>query len=542
MPYDDDRERHRRLPDGHSAPGPDHVPHRPRHAPGGGGGIPDGLLLGALGFLLGLTVFVWTATGLAGLLAHGAWPDGVTFARTPLAVRRLVTEPHDLEGAWPATPGGQLSGYGLFWGLFISQLLVLMVLTVFVMGTVARARAVRRARRLRDDRRRAGSEAAAPPGAPTAPEAPASPGAAERRPPEAAAGHPGAAAPAPHRPGPLEHSNPAPGVPSSAPGLASDPGPTAGSWPAERSQPPGEPTAPTADRTTTSAEPPAPAVFSAPASPAIPSQGDRRGPGSPDSVLPAPGGTAAADDPVARILEAPGAVLVSAGTPELWNATRTARAKLGPVHVFDPTHACDTPDRLRWSPHHGCADRATAASRATALLAPLRSPRPIDATIHTTAETLLRCWLHAAALEKRSFREVHRWALATGQTADAVRVLRSHPRAASGTAGELESALAGHPQLRADALALIRRALSPLGQLHVRNACSAERADRLALESFVAEAGTLYVVGEDPDVLPILNALTQSVVEHGRRMAARSSDGRLDPPLTSVLELPTTLS
>ncbi|OEU97115.1 hypothetical protein AN217_03590 [Streptomyces qinglanensis] len=456
--------------------------------------------MGVLAFLLGLTVFVWTATGLAGLLAHGAWPDGVTFARTPLAVRQLVTEPHDIEGAWPATPGGQLSGYGLFWGLFVSQILVLTVLTVFVMGTVARARAVRRARRLRDDRRRA-AEAAAPPGAPAATsEVPTPPGTPERRPPDAAAGHHGAAVPAPERPGPPEEPDPAHRPPHSAAGVEAGPAPGAASWPQEQSRSPGEPS------------------------------------------TPAPGGTPADGDPVTRILEAPGAVLVSAGTPELWNATRTARAKLGPVHVFDPTHACDTPDRLRWSPHHGCADRATAASRAAALLAPLRSPRPIDATIHTTAETLLRCWLHAAALEKRSFREVHRWALATGQTADAIRVLRSHPRAAPGTAGELESALAGHPQLRADALALIRRALSPLGQLHVRNACSAERADRLALESFVAEAGTLYVVGEDPDVLPILNALTQSVVEHGRRMAARSSDGRLDPPLTSVLELPATLT
>ncbi|MFI7246261.1 hypothetical protein [Streptomyces qinglanensis] len=535
MPYDDDRERHHRLPDGRPAPDADYVPHRPRRAPGGGGGIPDGLLVGVLAFLLGLTVFVWTATGLAGLLAHGAWPDGVTFARTPLAVRQLVTEPHDIEGAWPSTPGGQLSGYGLFWGLFISQILVLVVLTVFVMGTVARARAVRRARRFRGDHRRAGTEASMPPGAPRAPEVPASPETSEHKPPEAAAGHAGSAASAPRAAERLAHPNPASWPPASGPGQESGPAPV---LPPDTGTRLGEPAAPV-DRTPPSAEPPAPAVLS---TPGVPSQSSRQDPGSPDGVLPAPGGPAADDDPVARILEAPGAVLVSTGTPALWNATRTARAKLGPVHVFDPTHACDTPDRLRWSPHHGCADRATAASRATALLAPLRSPRPIDATVHTTAETMLRCWLHAAALEKRSFREVHRWALATGQTADAVRILRSHPRAASGTAGELESALAGHPQLRADALALIRRALSPLGQLHVRNACSAERADRLALESFVAEAGTLYVVGEDPDVLPILNALTQSVVEHGRRMAARSSDGRLDPPLTSVLDLPTALS
>ncbi|MGP3979042.1 hypothetical protein ACTWQF_34555 [Streptomyces sp. 8N114] len=499
MSYDD-RERHRRQ-GYHPGHYPHHEPHRMRRAAGGGGGgIPDGLLVAVLAFLLGLTIFVWTATGLAGLFSHGAWPDGVTFARTPLAVRELVTEPHDIPGAWPTTPRSQLSGYGLFWGIFISQLLVLMVLTVFVMGTIARARAVRKARRIRQDH---------------AGDPPEHKGAA----PTEAAREPGAA--------PLPSQPPAP-----APALQEQP------------VPPHEPSAPTPQPPSTA--PPSPlaptllgaAATTGAASPVDGQDATGNGSVSTGTVGSATGGPPADDDPVTQILEAPGAALVNSATPALWTATKTARAKLGPVHLFDPTHACDTPDRLRWSPHHGCADRATAAARATALLAPLRSPRPIDATTHTTAETVLRCWLHAAALEKRPFREVHRWALATGQTADAVRILRTHPKAASGTAGELESALAGHPQLRADAVALIRRALAPLGQLHVRNACSAERADRLALESFIAEAGTLYVVGEDPDVLPILNALTQSVVEHGRRMAARSSDGRLDPPLTTILQLP----
>ncbi|MFE2075533.1 type VI secretion protein, partial [Streptomyces misionensis] len=106
----------------------------------GQGGIPDGLLLGVLAFLLGITVLVWTATGLAALFAKGAWPAGVAFVRTPVAMRHLLGRPHDLAGAWPDTPASQLSGWGLFWGLFIAQLMVLLVLTVFVLGTVARWR------------------------------------------------------------------------------------------------------------------------------------------------------------------------------------------------------------------------------------------------------------------------------------------------------------------------------------------------------------------------------------------------------------------
>lgn len=79
-------------------------------------GIPDGLLLGLLGLLLGVTLAAWTATGLAGLFTHGSWPPGVTFTRTPLALRHLLTAPQDLAGAWPLTPAGRLPEYGVFWG------------------------------------------------------------------------------------------------------------------------------------------------------------------------------------------------------------------------------------------------------------------------------------------------------------------------------------------------------------------------------------------------------------------------------------------
>lgn len=432
----------------------------------GGGGVPDGALVGGLGLLLLLALFTWTATGLAGLLSHGSWPEGVTFSRTPTAMGALVGDPQDLAAAWPQASARQLSGHGLFWGLFIGQLLTALVLTVFLISTVTRARAVRRSRRADNDT--------------------------SERPAEVT---PKDASSAPATPEPVGR-----------PGKPSAPSPTV--------------TAPTT---------------------AIP-EGEHAPTEGPATPLFVPSAStpseAAVESPETRIHEATGAVLAATGDAALWERTKDARAKLGPIHVFDPTHLCDTPSRLRWSPHHGCADRATAAARATALLAPLRSPRPVDAEVHTAAETLLRCWLHAAALDGKPFRELHRWAHAKTESAAPVRILRTDPKASAGSAGELEAILAGHPERRRAAEDLVHRVLEPLSQLHVRDACNASRADRVALESFVHETGTLYVVGQDPGITPILSALTQCVVEHGRRMAARSSPGRLDPPLTTVLELP----
>ncbi|WP_327368898.1 type IV secretory system conjugative DNA transfer family protein [Streptomyces sp. NBC_01217] len=448
---------------------------------GGGGGIPDGLLIGLLAFLLGLTLLAWTATGLAGLFTHGAWPKGVTLAETPLAMRQLVTTPHDLPAAWPHTPADELSGYGLFWGLFIGELMVLLVLTVFVLGVVARWRAVRA--RQRSERYEYGDESDP-------------------------VRH--WQAPHPRQPQPKPEPEPEPTVHSMNPVL-----PAPAVVPLEHTRP----------ETT----PPAPPVLPTPPSPRIP------------LVVYGPAATRR-PTVVQAIQEADGPALVVISDPTVWAETKDARAKLGPVLVYDPGHLCDTPARLHWSPTAGCEQSDTAAARSTALLAPVRPQARIDATTADTAETLLKCWLHAAAIDGRPFRQVHRWALG-GSAHEPVRLLRTHPKAASGLAGVLESALTAHPERREMAQELTVRAFAALSSVHIRETCTPNRADSLVLESFAGEGGTLYVVGEPiedprsrPGAMPLLTALASHVVEHGRRMAARSTDGRLDPPMTLVLD------
>ncbi|QKW28243.1 TraM recognition domain-containing protein [Streptomyces seoulensis] len=449
----------------------------------GQGGIPDGLLIGLLAFLLGMTLLVWTATGLAGLFSHGSWPSGVSFTRTPLAMRHLAARPHDLPGAWPGTPPAALSGYGLFWGLFIGQLMVLCVLTVFVLGTLTRWRAGRARRRAEAAvaRERGPAEPAPVPyDAPAHHEVPLQRTAPARTPEPRTA---------PQQPAPVRTP-----VPEAPPPAAEEPPPTA-AFPEE----------------------PRPTVL-------VASREERRGPAA------------------QAIRDAAGPALVVTSNPALWQDTKDSRAKLGPVLLYDPTHLCDTPARLHWSPTAGCEDKQTALARARALLAPVRPSAKIDQAVADTAETLLRSFLHAAAVDGRTIRHVHRWSQGT-QLQDAVRTLRTSPKAAAGAAGELEAALTSHPERRDIAQELTSRALAALFTVNVREACTPHRNDALALDSFVNEGGTLYVVGEsiedprtNPGAMPLLTALAASVVERGRRMAERSSSGRLDPPLALVLD------
>ncbi|MET9410429.1 type VI secretion protein [Streptomyces sp. NPDC002935] len=478
------------------------------------GGIPDGLLIGVLGFLLGMTLMVWTATGLAGWFSRGAWPEAITFTRTPLAMRHLIGAPHDIAGAWPDTPAAQLSGYGLFWGLFIGQLMVLLVLAVFVMGTVARWRAGRA-------RRRAEATASADAPGPVVP-----PARTEQQ--------PTAVRPRPAQPmaaQPLETAfTAAEGerVDQRARELAGD---HAGERTGERAdEQAGERVG---GRETASFEATAPRPAMAPQP--NPTWTSTR------AVVLAP---AEARHPTAAeaVRDAEGPALVITSDPRTWSETKDARAKLGPVLLYDPAHLCDTPARLHWSPAAGCEDKETAAARAAALLAPVRPTAKVDQAMADVAETLMRSYLHAAAVEGKTFRHVHRWAQGS-QVQDAVRALRTNPKAASGAAGELEAALISHPERRDIAQELTARALASFGTVNIREACTPNRNDSLALDSFVNEGGTLYVVGEpiedpkaNPGAMPLLTALASSVVERGRRMAERSSSGRLDPPLTLVLD------
>ncbi|MFE2066019.1 type IV secretory system conjugative DNA transfer family protein [Streptomyces sp. NPDC059467] len=463
----------------------------------GGGGIPDGLLIGILGFLLGITALVWTATGLAAWFAHGSWPSTVSLTHTPPAMRHLIGEPHDIAGAWPDTPAAQLSGWGLFWGLFIGQLMVLVVLSVFVLGTVARWRAGRRRRRAAGK----GSTAMATATAPGVPE-------------------PRTAVPDTGHTHPTQPTQPTqpnePTQPNQPDSLLS-------------SGPDGEPTGPAIEHSAH------PTGFYTRYSPdGEPVSGWAR-----IHIAPAESRRTTA---VQTIRDAPGPALVVTSNPALWSETKDARAKLGPVLLYDPNHLCDTPARFHWSPTAGCEDKQTAVHRARALLTPVKPTAKIDQAVTDTAETLLRSYLHAAALENRTIRHVHRWAQGTG-VQDAVRTLRTHPKAAPGAAGELEAALTSHPERRDIAQELTARALAALFTVNIREACTPNRSDALALDSFVDEGGTLYVVGEsiedprtNPGAMPLLTALVSSVVERGRRMAERSSSGRLDPPLTLVLD------
>ena len=239
-------------------------------------------------------------------------------------------------------------------------------------------------------------------------------------------------------------------------------------------------------------------------------------------------------------LDAPGAVVVPSTKPDTLRATIEARAKRGPVHVFDPQGLADWPDQLRWAPERGCEDPLTAILRAKAFTSGSRAGVGVENGDFWSGMTqaVIRCYLHAAALDERPISEVLRWAGAPSDP-EPVRILRRASEAADGWAEELAEQVGADARQRGSVWAGVRRAFDSLADPRVLAACSPRPGEAYDAKDFIESCGTLYLLGSSGaqlSVAPLITAMIEDIVESGRRLAAASPHGRLDPPLLLMLD------
>jgi len=238
------------------------------------------------------------------------------------------------------------------------------------------------------------------------------------------------------------------------------------------------------------------------------------------------------------VLDAPGAAIVTSTRPDVLR--HTAAARHSPVEVFDPQGSSGWPTRLRWSPVAGCEDPLTAILRARGFAAGAGFEHTTsDADFWAaSAAAVIRAYLHAAALADRSISDVVAWAGRPGD-AEPVRILRASPDAAAGWADDLASQAAADPRTRDGVWAGVRRAFDCFADPRVLDACSPDRAGAFDPDAFLANCGTLYVVGSagaQLSVAPLITALIEDLAERALAIAARSPHGRIDPPLTLFLD------
>lgn len=241
------------------------------------------------------------------------------------------------------------------------------------------------------------------------------------------------------------------------------------------------------------------------------------------------------------VVEAPGPVLATSTRPDTLAVTMRARARRGPVAIFDPQRLAGLPGGLRWSPVRGCEIPRTALVRARGLAAGTGFGRTVSDSDFWAGqtETALRCLLHAAALNGRRAVDLYRWSLNPVLAEDAVTTLNRHPSAASGWADALEAAIHADPRTRDSVWLGVRQSLAALADPDVLAAVDPAPGEEFNPATFLRESGTLYLLASavsSGSCAPLVAAFVEDITETARSLAARSPGARLDPPLLLALD------
>jgi len=236
-----------------------------------------------------------------------------------------------------------------------------------------------------------------------------------------------------------------------------------------------------------------------------------------------------------RIIDAPGAVLVTSTRTDLHDLTAGLRARGRPVHVFNAVGLGDLPSTVTFDPLHGCADPVTAAERATDLLAAGTHDGGGDRAFwNAQARRVLAELLHSAAIGNLHMRDVLGWvANPDGAQREVTSLLRRSPEPAY--VEDAAQFLTTNDRTRTSITSTIMPALgwltSPAASAAADGGTPFDVAELLRLRA------TVFLLGaEETQAAPLVCALTGHIAREARRHAARQPGGRLDPPLTLALD------
>lgn len=241
-----------------------------------------------------------------------------------------------------------------------------------------------------------------------------------------------------------------------------------------------------------------------------------------------------------RVLDAPGAVVACSTKPDTATLTLPLRRRRGPVHVLNPEMLGRLLSTLRWSPVAGCADPATAARRAGAMVAAAPITEVSDRTYWTEKATnVLRVYLHAADLAGYGMGKVAHWVRHPADDTPAA-ILAEHGHAAApGWAASLEAILALPDKTVASIFGTLHSVVSWTDDAALLDAVTPAEGEGFDIEEFLTSNATLYLIGSDREggtLAPLFAAFTTELFDTAKTLAGRAVGQRLDPPLTLVLD------
>ncbi|NJC70842.1 type IV secretory system conjugative DNA transfer family protein [Planosporangium thailandense] len=247
-------------------------------------------------------------------------------------------------------------------------------------------------------------------------------------------------------------------------------------------------------------------------------------------------GTGKSAEMACRVIDAPGAVVVTSTAADLVELTEPLRRARGPIHLFNPGGIGGRPSTLRWSPLAGCRDPQTAARRAIDLMGPVKAGTEGERW-DIQGRRVLGVLMHAAALGGYRMRDVQAWVANPDAGRNAVLAALDRSPHAVAMRQAAEHAINTTPKTRDGVMLAIAPAVS-----WVTNPAAVEAGDAVGdglfdMAEFLDRAGTLYLLGDDDGTVgPLVAALTAEIAYQARQIASRQPGGRLDPALTMVLD------
>ncbi len=236
-------------------------------------------------------------------------------------------------------------------------------------------------------------------------------------------------------------------------------------------------------------------------------------------------------------IDAPGALLVTTSRTDLLDLTRSVRAAKGRIDVFNPTGLGRLDSSVRWSPLAGCTDFGTAQRRAADLI-----PTSFGEAERwdTQARGLLAVLIHAAALAGGSMRAVLDWVSPADIIArDQILAALDASPSAQALSAEVRSVYGTNDRTLTSITATVLPAIRWLTDETAAQVGDAALDDPAFLDVEALVAGgrdSLYLIGREGPCRPLIGALTAEVAHQVRMTAAALPGGRLDPPMTAILD------
>jgi len=235
---------------------------------------------------------------------------------------------------------------------------------------------------------------------------------------------------------------------------------------------------------------------------------------------------------------APGAVVITSSKRDMFAITSGIRQLRGPVRVFNPDGIGGIPSTVRWSPLDGCRVPSVAIRRADAFAQAASTAGAEDAAFWAgKASDAIRGYFLAAAQDGGDMRRVAQWA-AGHRLQDAIELLDG--KGLGEWAAQLAELTGPAEKTAATIRMVVSRALSFMNDPVLAASVLPGPGEQFDVDEFLLSGGTLYMIarpnGEDSPLAPLFAALASEIHYRATQLASLMKGGRLDPPLTMILD------